>query len=906
MGYSAFHIEVAEGSSTLDAERERLVSHLLSRLGFGTGVVIAAAWGAGKSFMLSRLVTELRSVDTQVSIIKVRGARSTKLVLDYIQHAQPNQLLAIDDAHALSDEAFTLLLNHLVETGTPFIATISTEPSRGQGEPLRGRDLSALWTDLDSERVDLKGVGYDEATRIVNEASGKVQLDAVTRAQIIGEAAGSPLLLRELTQAAVDSDGWSLGDSFSLAVGPAVVSSRLIELVAPQLGELTERDRVALIVLAKLGPVAYPWATRLFGTDVINTLVRRRFIRRNPGSVEGVSTGVLYANVLLADADPVFIAKCERDLEQALVCLIRDGADSPEACVVVGTLWANDEDGTPATAGSPAEAARILERAAERANSAGHPISAELFARRARALHTSPGILEQLSRARAAQRDVHGAFELLENSPAAIHTERENDIRLLSWWMTLIQWDGDRESRRRTCFDVARSWGTVNDLVDDWEVLTSAGSELVESRYARGIDHLERLLEARSTSPEIRLRSLTALVPAYVYTGRARELDTAIDLGRTLASELIAVGSADSPEVRHASLEFLLHSGLFRGLTGTRSSTLMKDANSFALKAADSGDVAALACVNIVAGHAALVGGRADQALSELLAAAKRVEGTTAAILTPLILLLLTHTLAVLKQSDSARAMRTRLAAFENTRSPWQSFGEDLGLVQLLISSGDTDAARQKCLSIADTLDRRCRLMLVRVLHLAYALGEPAKKTVAQLGCPPPVEQCEVTRALEEHLRAADAADAFRLDAAATHLQSIGLFAESALAYGAAHVAHLAHGRTEAATSSFTAASHLAQGRGWTDSPGQRHATPQLQMASSPLALLTKRELEVGRLASVGLSNAEIAERLYLSVRTVESHILQARKKLGAGRRTELALHFRHTPGTHAGGTSHR
>lgn len=53
-------------------------------------------------------------------------------------------------------------------------------------------------------------------------------------------------------------------------------------------------------------------------------------------------------------------------------------------------------------------------------------------------------------------------------------------------------------------------------------------------------------------------------------------------------------------------------------------------------------------------------------------------------------------------------------------------------------------------------------------------------------------------------------------------------------------------------------------------------------------ARLTRREREIVELAGQGASNAEIAERLVLSVRTVESHLYRAMGKLGAETRHEL------------------
>jgi DNA-binding NarL/FixJ family response regulator len=53
---------------------------------------------------------------------------------------------------------------------------------------------------------------------------------------------------------------------------------------------------------------------------------------------------------------------------------------------------------------------------------------------------------------------------------------------------------------------------------------------------------------------------------------------------------------------------------------------------------------------------------------------------------------------------------------------------------------------------------------------------------------------------------------------------------------------------------------------------------------------LTAREAQLVELASRGLSNAEIADRLVLSVRTVESHIYRAMHKLGVGDRRRLRV----------------
>jgi DNA-binding NarL/FixJ family response regulator len=52
---------------------------------------------------------------------------------------------------------------------------------------------------------------------------------------------------------------------------------------------------------------------------------------------------------------------------------------------------------------------------------------------------------------------------------------------------------------------------------------------------------------------------------------------------------------------------------------------------------------------------------------------------------------------------------------------------------------------------------------------------------------------------------------------------------------------------------------------------------------------LTPQELQIVQLAAEGLSNREIGQRLYLSHRTVESHLYRVFPKLGITSRSQLA-----------------
>jgi DNA-binding CsgD family transcriptional regulator len=61
---------------------------------------------------------------------------------------------------------------------------------------------------------------------------------------------------------------------------------------------------------------------------------------------------------------------------------------------------------------------------------------------------------------------------------------------------------------------------------------------------------------------------------------------------------------------------------------------------------------------------------------------------------------------------------------------------------------------------------------------------------------------------------------------------------------------------------------------------------------AAPLPL-TRREREIITLAGQGLSNQQIADRLDLSVRTVEGHLYRAGAKLATTHRDQLAALLR-------------
>jgi non-specific serine/threonine protein kinase len=69
----------------------------------------------------------------------------------------------------------------------------------------------------------------------------------------------------------------------------------------------------------------------------------------------------------------------------------------------------------------------------------------------------------------------------------------------------------------------------------------------------------------------------------------------------------------------------------------------------------------------------------------------------------------------------------------------------------------------------------------------------------------------------------------------------------------------------------------------------EERAAPEAAPPSVPAGQLSRREAEVAALVAEGMTNKEIGQRLFISERTVESHVLHILDKLGMGSRAQVA-----------------
>ena len=184
--------------------------------------------------------------------------------------------------------------------------------------------------------------------------------------------------------------------------------------------------------------------------------------------------------------------------------------------------------------------------------------------------------------------------------------------------------------------------------------------------------------------------------------------------------------------------------------------------------------------------------------------------------------------------------------------------------------------------------------IVLSVAEKAGALGRFAEEvmclqTAAQFGDPSGAARLSELESSVEGPRAGAAArfaaaladgDGAGLASVSQEFEAIGDAVAAVDAAAHAAIAHRRNDKRGSALGCSTRADTLAAQCG--------AATPALRQATEALPF-TERETEIVMLIGEGLSNRAIADRLTLSVRTVESYVYRAMSKTGTTSRDELA-----------------
>jgi DNA-binding CsgD family transcriptional regulator len=191
---------------------------------------------------------------------------------------------------------------------------------------------------------------------------------------------------------------------------------------------------------------------------------------------------------------------------------------------------------------------------------------------------------------------------------------------------------------------------------------------------------------------------------------------------------------------------------------------------------------------------------------------------------------------------------------------------------------GQMSAARTHAVRAAQ-IARQSEMFAVemRALHTAVRFDDRSQaERLAELA---KALNTSLAEAIAQHARGLADHDGDLLDAAADRFADMGAVALAADAAAQAVREHARTGKRGKELESSTRAHWLAS--------QHEIRTPAVHSVAQPLPI-TDREREIVMLAAAGLSNRQIAERLSVSVRTVEGHLYRIFVKLGIEHRDQL------------------
>jgi DNA-binding CsgD family transcriptional regulator len=837
------------------------------------GVVIAGAAGVGKTRLAREAVEALRADGFDVEWVAATYAAAV-VPLSVFAHLVPapsdhhtepidvfrsvvpalrsraegrKLVLVVDDSQLLDDASAALLLQL---AGADVVRLLLTLRS-GSRVP---DALVALWKDRFVNRIELQPLGRNDTADLLADVLGG-GVDGSTAERAWRVTGGNVLYVRELVDDLLRTGALHDDHGVWRWEGPLAPGARLVELVHGRLDRLGEDERLAVDLLAVAERLETAALIGVCGSAAVARLEDESFITVDHDDRRTWASLVhpVYGDVLRATlARTRWAELCGR-----LFAILRHTGVRRAGDVLRLVVWARE-------AGIDVDA-DVLVEAATHANALTDRALAERLGRAALDLGPSGAAALAVGEALVSMARYEDAIAVLEGASGDDDATR---ARLAHWHAMAVECAHDDPDR--ACDILAAASGEVTErrwadflLADRASILAQSGRDAVASGLA------EHLFDDDSTDDIVRLRAITPVGRYWAVSGQAGR---AADAARGLVSTALR-HAAELPRgiawVFHTRAMSLLFLGDLDGLDRL-------------LERVSGGVPHPEGAPHVVLyrGRVSLLRGRLIDAAAELREAAGGLPERSPERQWTLALLSETH--AYLGDPVTAERFRREAAAVATRMSGF--FASDVARATswAWAANGELTRAREALLETA----QRCRDaaepgMELHVLYDALRLG--ARQEVAgRLRELTEVVDGAWASTFADHAEALVKGDGAALDAVAERLEEIGALRYAAEASAQAAVAHQRSGLVaRAAASGAAAAQRLARCDG--------SVVPVLPVVDVTAAALSRREEEIARLAAGGLSNREIADRLCVSVRTVEGHLHRLYAKLGVNDRSDLA-----------------
>ncbi|MBV9423770.1 MAG: AAA family ATPase [Solirubrobacterales bacterium] len=764
-------------------------------------------------------------------------------------HGHDRTLVVLDDAHLL-DEASAALALHLAVTESADLLVCVRE---GEQTP---DAVTALWKDDHLQRVDLQPLSdADVAGMVTSALPGRVAPDVVRWVQ--QRSLGLPLFAVELVRGAVSEGALGRqGDEWGFTRTPRP-PQRMRELINERLGGLAPDEREGLELLAFGEPLPYHVAIEVIGEARLQALEERGLAdAARPEDHACRLAHPLHGEVALAG-----MARGRRDaIARRLASALLEDKRRSATDVLRAVRWqveASERVGVPE-----------LMQATRAATAVFDPSLALDYARQAHAMAGSAitamamaGPLMSLARFA----EVEAAL-----APYEGHESGEDEAAMALHFRVVALQIGLRRTP-----DALALLDRYADAYpsDSWRrrvrderigVTTHAGHHL----EAAGLLH--EMLADRGTSQEEFRRAWSGPI-ALVYSGDSETACRFAD--RVLVN--VEAPAADVTEIM-AWTAARADAGLDWNRIDAALCPMLGEANR-------TGNVVLAEVCTFWLGSVALTRGRVVTAQNRLAAAVSLLQAQDPFALHVLTLAMLAQARAMQRDPDGARGAIAEAEAILARRPLTWVEEADLvrARVRISLAEGHPVQAQKTALAAAS---RAGQVIIHRgtLLHEALRAGAPASQVARGLQDVASRSDLPLIAAYANHAAASARRNGTELEGAAENFARIGALLHAAEVSAEAAAVHSAGGdRPQAVAAAERCRQFVTHCEGaW---------TPMLRFADAAAHNLTAREAEVAALASRGLTNAEIAERLVLSTRTVDSHMQRIYGKLGINRRQHLA-----------------